>query len=107
MAGRVVLRSRLGEIARGAEKKTAVVVAKTAADVETGCKERSRVDTGQMRDGWETVSHGPLAAEVINAVGHVVFNEYGTEDMEAQPMAVPAAEAARAGYYAAMAAIYR
>lgn len=55
-------------------------------------RQRSRVDTGEMRDGWlwRRTSHGSGVLE--NAVPHTLFNEYGTIHMSAQPMARPAKE---------------
>lgn len=99
--------SRVPQITANAERKAALAVAKTALDVETGAKERSRVDTGQMREGWETVEHGPHEREVVNPVEHTIHNEFGTVNSPAQPMATPAAEAARPGFEAALREAYQ
>jgi HK97 gp10 family phage protein len=95
------LRSNLGEIARTMEAKAQVIVDKTAADIEAGAKIRSRVDTGAMKASWTVVPVGPAHSEVRNGVEYVIYNEYGTRHMSAQPMAVPAAEQARPGFEAA------
>lgn len=56
---------------------------------------RSRVDTGEMRDTWHTLSNlvsGEASGELHSGADHTEFNEWGTEKMSAQPMATPAAE---------------
>lgn len=59
-------------------------------------KSYSRVDSGEMQEGWEGQVHpqGLKGAffSVYNAVPHTIFNEYGTVNMAAQPMLGPAAE---------------
>lgn len=55
-------------------------------------KARSRVDTGEMRDGWEWIRTGQGSGMLQNLVPHTEFNELGTIDMAAAPMARPAAE---------------
>lgn len=54
-------------------------------------RNRSRVDTGAMRDGWEWTESN-TGGRLHNEVAHTSFNEYGTRNMSAQPMARPAAE---------------
>lgn len=57
---------------------------------------RSRVDTGEMRDGWKVEPDG-AGFVLVNDVPHTIFNEYGTaRGMTAQPMAHPAADAVNA-----------
>lgn len=79
-------------------------VQKAVFDVEAGCKVRSRVDTGAMRNAWHGRMTGDTEGEVSNGVEHVLYNEYGTAHMSAQPMAHPAADAARPGFEAAVSA---
>lgn len=102
-----VLTSRIPKIVAESAMKASLVVHKTAHDIEAGAKERSRVDTGQMQSGWQTAIHGAFEAEVGNAVEHSIFNELGTETMSAQPMLIPAVEAARGPFERAMATVYR
>lgn len=102
MASRTRVFSRLDGIARQAERQAAAAVQKTAQDVEAGAKARSRVDTGAMRNAWQAVPRGPYEAEVVNGVDYAIYHEYGTRHMSAQPMAVPAAEAARDGFERAL-----
>lgn len=56
-----------------------------------GAKRRSRVRTGEMRDGWrkEPAGDGWIVA---NDVPYTFYNEYGTTKMAAQPMLHPASD---------------
>jgi HK97 gp10 family phage protein len=102
-----VLTSRIPKIVAESRLKASLAVHKTAHDIEAGAKQRSRVDTGAMKSGWQTTIHGPFEAEVSNSVEHSIFNELGTESMPAQPMLTPAVEEAREPFERAMAAVYR
>lgn len=97
-----ILSNKLPTIAANLIPGARAIVQKTGADVEAGCKARSRVDTGAMRAGWSFRMTGDVSGEVSNAVAHTVHNEYGTATMSAQPMAHPAADAARPGFEAAI-----
>lgn len=55
-------------------------------------QDRSRVDTGEMRAGWEDEDDGAYEGIVFNLVSHTIDNEYGTVNMSAQPMLRPAIE---------------
>jgi HK97 gp10 family phage protein len=57
---------------------------------ESVAKIRSRVDTGQMRDGWHAQRTGTFSFRLENSVEHTIYNEYGTTQMSAQPMLGPA-----------------
>lgn len=103
----VRLTSRIPSITASAEAKSALAVAKTSFDIQSECQERSRVDTGQMRNGWQVVRHGELTHEVFNSVEHTIYNELGTEAMPAQPMLTPAVESAREPFAQAVAAAWR
>jgi hypothetical protein len=106
MAEIPILTSRIPEILAEAEAKTAIVVQKTAHDIEAGCKVRSRVDTGEMRNAWAVETLGAEEALVYNPVEHSIFNEFGTVNMSAQPMLTPSVEEAREPFYEAMAGVY-
>lgn len=106
MSTEVVLESRIPEIIAAASAKAALAVAKTAADIEAGAKERSRIDTGLMKGGWTTEPNGALEALVYNPVEYTIYNEFGTESSPAQPMLIPAVEDARGPFTAAMAQVY-
>jgi len=77
----------------------------TGEAVRQGAADRSRVDTGAMRDGWTFQFEGDQAGSVYNDVPHTIFNEYGTSRMTAQPMLHPAIDAARPGFEAALKAL--
>ena len=91
------LRSNFAQIRSGLQGKAGRVVAKTTHEIQAGAMERSRVDTGQMRAGWEAHVEG-THGDVTNDVDHTIYNEFGTVHMAAQPMAGPAAEEARPGF---------
>lgn len=92
--------NRLPTIAARLPGGARALVGKTGAEVEGGCKARSRVDEGTMRNGWAFRFTGEASGEVYNPVEHTIHNEYGTVHMSAQPMAHPAADAARPGFEA-------
>jgi hypothetical protein len=86
-----VTRNNLPAIAAKLPIARRTIVARRGQEMVAIAKQRSRVDTGAMRDGWgfrETANGGVLE----NEVPHVVFNEYGTVRLPAAPMARPAAE---------------
>lgn len=87
-----VLVSAIPDIIALSEEASHNAVDDTLLAIETACKTRSRVDTGQMRDGWESEMIGPHEGEVRNNVEHVIYNEYGTAFMAAQPMLTPSVE---------------
>jgi hypothetical protein len=98
-----IISNRLGDIAAKLPGATRALVQKTGPEVVAGCQVRSRVDTGALRAGWAFRMTGETSGEVYNDVDHVLPNEYGTVHMPAQPMAHPAADAARPGFEAAAA----
>lgn len=83
-------------------RRASQVVRKTALDAQGIARMRSRVDTGNMKNGWQVEMEHDLLAYVFNAVHYVVYHEYGTSRMSAQPMAAPAAETVRPAFMAAM-----
>lgn len=103
------LRSNLGEKARAAPGRAALVVEKTALDIMAGAQQRTvRVDTGAMKGGWRVVDgDDEHTKEVVNSVEYSKFHEYGTRHMSAQPMCVPAAEEAHPGFEAAIAQVFK
>lgn len=99
--------TRLPAIVGEAERKVAAANEKTAFDIVAGCQARSRVDTGEMRAGWDAVQAGPTDWYVYNPVEHVIWNEIGTTSMSAQPMLEPSVEENREPHAAAVAEAYR
>lgn len=77
------------------QREGSKAVAETLEEIRAEAAARSRVDTGQMRDGWATVMDSPTSGMVVNEVPHTIYNEYGTVHMSAQPMLTPAVEQAR------------
>lgn len=65
-------------------------VAATLEEIRAEAARRSRVDTGQMRDGWAVTMDSPTSGTVLNEVPHTIYNEWGTVHMSAQPMLTPA-----------------
>lgn len=70
-------------------------VAETLEEIRAGAARRSRVDTGEMRDGWTAEMDTAHSGTVFNDVEHTPSNEYGTVHLPAQPMLTPAVEEAR------------
>jgi HK97 gp10 family phage protein len=64
---------------------------KAADQIKDGAVRRSRVDTGEMRDGWQVEGEDGQYT-VYNDVEHAVYNEYGTAHMTAAPMLHPAVD---------------
>lgn len=75
-----------------------LAVRKAEAAIERRAKEKSRVNTGTMRGGWEHRPQGALEGMVFNLVSYTIYNEYGTVNMSAQPMVRPAVEETRAEF---------
>lgn len=92
MAAAVRLIDRFPELLALANSRTAGALDQAAADIESGAKERSRVDTGTMRGGWTSEKINNWTRMVYNPVYYTVFNEEGTIYMSAQPMLKPAVE---------------
>jgi hypothetical protein len=98
-----VMSNRLPALAAAYPQRAGREVRTALFNIEAGCKQRSRVDTGAMRAGWQSQMTGPAEGEVSNPVEHTVYNEYGTVNMPAQPMAHPAADAEQGPFQARIA----
>lgn len=99
--------TRIPVIVAESERKVGAANEKTAFDIVAGSKARSRVDSGEMRDGWQTEQVGSTEWVVYNPVEHSLYNELGTESMPAQPMLTPSVEEAQAPHAAAVAEAYQ
>jgi hypothetical protein len=97
-----ILSNRLPSLAGLAKASVRAAVQKAVFDVEAGCKVRSRFEFGTMRNGWQGRMVSDTEGEVANGVEYAIHHEYGTAHMSAQPMAHPAADAARPGFEAAI-----
>lgn len=88
-----VKRNRLPEIAKQLPITADVIVnERRGPEMRDLAKGYSRVDTGEMRDGWVWIRTSSGSGRLQNDVAHTPPNEYGTINMSAQPMARPAAE---------------
>lgn len=84
--------NHFGAILARFQRGGSAAVRDTASEIRDEAAQRSRVETGEMRDGWTMQMIGPTEATVFNNVPHTVFNEYGTVNMTAQPMLTPAVD---------------
>lgn len=91
IAVQAIVRSRIPEIIAVGDAQVARAVGVTANNVQYLAASLSRVDTGNMRGGWQ-VDGGRFQKRVFNNVHYTVYHEYGTIYMSAQPMLGPAVE---------------
>lgn len=94
--------SRIPAITAAALPKAQAAVTKAAADVEAHGKINAPYDTGNLRSSIQARPAGALAADVVAQAEYAIYVEYGTYKMGAQPYMVPAAEAVRPSFEAAM-----
>ncbi|HNG95810.1 MAG TPA: HK97 gp10 family phage protein, partial [Acidobacteriota bacterium] len=87
------------------QQKASAVVRKTALDIEADAKERAPVDTGVLRNSIQATPAGPLRWIIGEGAEYAAFVEFGTSRAPAQPHLLPAVEAARPGFQAAMSKI--
>lgn len=83
----------------------AVVVRKTAFDIETDAKSLAAVDTGYMRStiGVDTTVTPTTATAVIGpTANYAPFVELGTSRMAPQPFMGPATDKRLPGYFSAL-----
>lgn len=126
MASKVTLKSDLGKIAREAQPLAAIVVEKTARDIEGGAQIRTppKVDTGALMGAWASREVGDLEWEAYNPMDYAEAVEHGSTHppvatrgkdggdvtreytIPAHPMIVPAAEEAKPGFIAAMRQVF-
>jgi HK97 gp10 family phage protein len=98
----LTLKNDLPKIIVGMEEKAALIVAKTAHDLEAHAKLRAPVDTGFLRSSIRAVRISPTHWQVIVGAEYGVYVEYGTRHMGAQPYLRPAADAVRDPFIQAM-----
>jgi HK97 gp10 family phage protein len=90
-----MLKSRIPAIIAYSTGKVTRAVRRAEAAIVRRAMARSRVDTGNMRGGWQSQAMGAFEGVVLNLVSYTKHNEYGTVSMSAQPMARPAVEDTR------------
>lgn len=91
----MTLVSRFPQIILYSEAKIRSAVRKAEAAIIRRAQERSRVDTGYMRGGWQNRIVSSMEGIVFNLVEYTIYNEFGTVNMAAQPMLRPAVEETR------------
>lgn len=107
MKSNVVLWNRIPGIVRESQDKTQEVLERSSARIQSGAMGRSRVDTGNMRGGWQYEFIDEYAVLVFNLVEYTIYNEFGTVNMSAAPMAIPSAEEERPRFYEEMGEVYQ
>jgi HK97 gp10 family phage protein len=103
----VTLKTRFPAIVSESERKVRKAIRKAEASIERRAKKRSRVDTGNMRGGWQHRATGNFEGAVFNLVHYTIHHEYGTSKMAAQPMLRPAVEETRPELIAEIRLAYR
>lgn len=87
-----ILKSRIPEIIAVGDERVDAACEITAFNIQYLAVGNSRVDTGNMRAGWDTAKLGKGKYVVFNNVHYTIYNEYGTVYMSPQPMLGPAIE---------------
>ncbi len=83
-------------IARDLQPAADAWAGEVAAQVRQGAEDNTvRVESGDMKDGWELVALGDGVWMVYNTQFYTIFHEFGTIFIPASPMLVPAVEALR------------
>lgn len=102
------LKSRIPQIASQASLATQKAVHLAGEEVEFEARSRARKDMGDMAAGieWKPAKSG-MSGRVVGKDFKTRWHEYGTVNMPAQPMLVPAAEQARAAFLSDMRRVYR
>lgn len=82
--------NRLPEIIAGIEPGVEAALTAACVLIEDGSRERARVLSGDMKDGFRYQVFPGFWAEVWNIEEHAIYNELGTKHMSSQPMMRPA-----------------
>jgi HK97 gp10 family phage protein len=91
----LLLTSRIPKIIIWAPVKITAAIRKAERAIVRRAQSKSRVDTGNMKGGWQSQAMGAFEGVVFNLVGYTIYNEFGTVYMSAQPMLRPAVEETR------------
>lgn len=94
--------NHFGKIRAETKPNAKRAIKKAGFDMVAGAQERSRVDSGAMKDAWQFEMESELVGVVFNTVEHSIYNEFGTYKMAAQPMIRPAVEQVGPSFEAAM-----
>jgi HK97 gp10 family phage protein len=107
LKGRIDVKfNRFREIGHRMSRRGDDVVQKTGEDVRDDTKARLaaqvREHTGKLVDSWQAQRSGEHEATVFSDYFVSLFMEFGTVKMAARPAIVPAVEAARGSFVAAL-----
>ncbi len=102
----IVKSNRIPQIKGEAKKRAEDAVAKAVYDIEARAKSAAPVRTGFLKSSIQGTTNG-LEGRVDAQAHYSAHVEFGTSRMGARPFLIPAAEAVRASFNAAMRRIVR
>jgi len=102
-----VTSSNYGKVKRRMRGRAAQFVAKAALDIEAHAKALAPVDTGLLRNSIQAIQVSQLHWRVVVSAEYGVYVEFGTRHMAAQPFLLPAVNAVRPSFLAAMRTVVR
>lgn len=102
MSVSVTVRSDVPAIKARVSRQVEALVAKAALDIEARARAQAPVDTGFLKSSIEAVQEGRAAWRVEAAAEYAIFVEFGTRRMGARPFLIPALEAVRGPFLAAV-----
>lgn len=97
-----IKRLRLKQLSMQAQRRAAIVVAKTATDVEAGAKNHCPVDTGYLKGSIQARQTGPAEWEIRVGAEYGIYVHDGTLAQRPRPFLSQAVEDARPGFEAAV-----
>ncbi|HEV8639450.1 MAG TPA: HK97-gp10 family putative phage morphogenesis protein [Chloroflexota bacterium] len=97
-----VVFNHLPKLRQALRPRAGAIVQAAALGIEADAKRRVPVRTGALRRSIHTVMTTPLSATVGPSAEYGAYVEFGTRSMPARPYLIPAAEAARGPFVAAM-----
>lgn len=101
MSVTVIVRSRTGRASAEVLARAAAITEKAALDIEARAKAQAPVQTGFLKSSIEA-SGKSTDWQVDARAEYAIFVEFGTRRMGARPFLIPALEAVRPSYLAAM-----
>ena len=103
----VVTKDNFKAIQGQLKTKAGVAVRKAAFDIEAHAKQNAPYDTGNLRNSIQAQPEGDLTWVVGTSVHYAAYQEYGTaHGVPPHPYMVPAAEAVRPSFEAAMKSLF-